>query len=244
MSEKEVRDEEIKEEEKKPESQKSQDLPQDGQIPLGKNVLNADGGPEDSESEGEFMYVDDDFLAEMDKDGDETDDDFKTMKESDLGSEMGDVQDGDILNEIDLQNDSLCQLSLVHQDHVYSVSKVPRAPFNTFVSGDGADKCFVWAVRPFALEDGTKGYKCVKTGELEGHTETVEFIKFNFDGKFCVTGGMNNALRVWAVDEDPETHNFTFTSKIKLENGPSDGEDINVVEWHPKGNAVLCGGKD
>jgi len=55
---------------------------------------------------------------------------------------------------------------------------------------------------------------------------------------------MNNALRVWAVDEDLETHNFTFTSKIKLENGPSDGEDINVVEWHPKGNAVLCGGKD
>ena len=35
-------------------------------------------------------------------------------------------------------------------------------------------------------------YVCEKIGELEGHTETLEFIKFNFDGKLCLTGGMNN----------------------------------------------------
>lgn len=40
-------------------------------------------------------------------------------------------------------------------------------------------------------------YKCVKRSELAGHTETLEFIKFNHDGKLVVTGGMNNILRVW-----------------------------------------------
>ena len=49
-------------------------------------------------------------------------------------------------------------------------------------------------------ENGT--YKCVKRGELPGHTETLEFIKFNHDGKMVVTGGMNNVLRVWTMGED------------------------------------------
>mgnify|MGYP001202669301 FL=1 len=82
--------------------------------------------------------------------------------------------------------------------------------------------------------------------ELEGHTETVEFIKFNFDGKLCVTGGMNNVLRVWQVQENKDAMkaNYSMTLKCVLANGPADTEDINFVEWHPKGNAVLCGGKD
>lgn len=119
-------------------------------------------------------------------------------------------------------------------------------PFNTFISGDGNDKCYVWTIRPKVSETGEKQYECIKTGELEGHTETVEFIKFNFDGKLCVTGGMNNVLRVWQVEENksPLTENYKLTLKTKLENGPSDKEDINFVEWHPKGNAILCGAKD
>ena len=35
--------------------------------------------------------------------------------------------------------------------------------------------------------------------ELEGHTETVEFCKFDASGKWLVTGGMNNVLRIWDV---------------------------------------------
>ena len=58
--------------------------------------------------------------------------------------------------------------------HVYCVVQVPQAPFNTFVSGDVDDKCYVWSIVP---KDG--GYQCVKRGELPGHTETVEFVKFN-----------------------------------------------------------------
>ena len=48
---------------------------------------------------------------------------------------------------------------------------------------------------------------------------------------------MNNVLRVWQTSLDGK-----FSLKTKLENGPSD--DVLFAEWHPKGNAVLCGGKD
>ena len=33
--------------------------------------------------------------------------------------------------------------------------------------------------------------------ELQGHTESVDIIEFSHDGKICVTGGLNNQLRVW-----------------------------------------------
>lgn len=186
----------------------------------------------------------------------QTDDDFATMKESELGESQQDMfEEGQVLEEKEILNDAVCQLSLVHQDHVYCVSAVPKAPFNTFLSGDGGDKCYMWTVKPRKDEEekgehfpGSKGpkYECQKIGELEGHTETVEFIKFNHDGKLCVTGGMNNALRVWALEQnpDPTTQDHKMKLKTTLVNGPGDGEDILFVEWHPKGNAVLCGGKD
>jgi WD40 repeat protein len=117
---------------------------------------------------------------------------------------------------------------------VYCVSQVPVAPFNTFISGDGDDKCYVWSIVP---SDGS--YKCVKKGELPGHTETLEYIKFNHDGKLVLTGGMNNVLRVWSYDDQ-----MNFTIKCKLENGPAETDDILFVDWHPKGNALICGGKD
>ena len=110
----------------------------------------------------------------------------------------------------------------------------------------------MWAIKPRHLTEeeikngAEQRYDCVKTGELEGHTETVEFVKFNHDGKLCITGGMNNVLRVWSVEEnkDPMQNDYKFKLKKVLENGPSEKDDILVVEWHPKGNAVLCGGKD
>jgi len=124
------------------------------------------------------------------------------------------------------------------------------APFNTFISGDGSDKVFIWSIRPKLEEEKTEGkiegeeqkkYECVKVGELVGHTETVEFIKFNYDGKLCITGGMNNVIRVWIMEnENP----MRFKEKCKFENGPSEKDDILFIDWHPKGNAVLCGGKD
>jgi len=71
--------------------------------------------------------------------------------------------------------------------------------------------------------------------ELKGHTETVEFCKFDPSGKWLVTGGMNNQLRVWDVEND-------FALKIALESQSED--DITSVEWHPVAPLLLVGGKD
>ena len=87
------------------------------------------------------------------------------------------------------------------------------------MSGDGKDKAYVWSIVPDTMgeeskvdEDqksesmsseislGVSKFKTRKLHELEGHTETVEFAKFSYDGRFLVTGGMNNVLRVWDVD--------------------------------------------
>jgi hypothetical protein len=40
------------------------------------------------------------------------------------------------------------KLAGAHKDSVFSVNVVPRAPFNTYVSGDCDDKVIVWKVLP------------------------------------------------------------------------------------------------
>ena len=42
--------------------------------------------------------------------------------------------------------------------------------------------------------------------ELTGHTETVEFCKFDSSGRWLITGGMNNILRVWDGEKDWALH--------------------------------------
>ncbi len=127
-----------------------------------------------------------------------------------------------------------------HSDSIYSVAYLPRAPFNTFVSGDCEDKALVWKiVKDDSVEEEKKDprvkVKTVLHKQLAGHTETVEFLKFNHDGRLLATGGMNNQIRIFNTDDD-------FALKCTLEDGPS--EDMNFLEWHPKGNVLIMGGKD
>lgn len=74
-----------------------------------------------------------------------------------------------------------------------------------------------------------------KIADLPGHTETVEFCSFDNSGKLLVTGGMNNYLRVWDVEND-------FKLKKTLDEVPQ--EDLNFVSWHPTAPLLLTGGKD
>lgn len=71
--------------------------------------------------------------------------------------------------------------------------------------------------------------------ELEGHTETVEFCKFDASGKWLVTGGMNNVLRIWDVANG-------FALKKTIDAIPQ--EDLNFVEWHAQAPVLMTGGAD
>jgi WD40 repeat protein len=116
-----------------------------------------------------------------------------------------------------------------------------------FVSGDGRDKAYVWSVNKRVpgnifneelKEDDTPNntiYESFKIHELEGHTETVEYCKFDSSGRWMVTAGMNNMARVWDVANG-------FVLKTLIEEIPI--EDMNFVEWHPTAPLFLIGGKD
>lgn len=116
-----------------------------------------------------------------------------------------------------------------------------------FVSGDGRDQAYVWSVKKripenilneeLKEEDTTNktDYESFKIHELEGHTETVEYCKFDTSGRWMVTAGMNNMARVWDVANG-------FTLKTVVEEIPI--EDMNFVEWHPTAPLFLIGGKD
>ena len=123
----------------------------------------------ESDLDKSVEYVDDEFIEEMDHDdGPEAEsDDFKTMNESEIGDQDQMLYDeGQILGSADVKvNDAVGSTKLMHQDHVYSVQQIPQAPFNRFISGDGADKCKIWQVKQNpnkTNEDGSEAnpYEC------------------------------------------------------------------------------------
>ena len=69
-------------------------------------------------------------------------DDFETYQESEFG-EGDEYEDGQVLQLTAERNDSLAQFN-EHHDSVYCVDSLPVAPFDLMVSGDGADKAYVW----------------------------------------------------------------------------------------------------
>ena len=81
-----MRDDEIKEENKPTEENAEKKSSQDAEI---EGVAESEGG--------DIEYVDDELLNDMDIDHEDSDDDFKTMKESEFGEDDQQYMDGDII---------------------------------------------------------------------------------------------------------------------------------------------------
>lgn len=69
--------------------------------------------------------------------------------------------------------------------------------------------------------------------KLNGHTDSVIDVKFNFNGSLVATAGMDGVVKIW---------NASSGDHLKDLDGPS-GE-LEFVSWHPKGNVVLAGSAD
>ena len=73
-------------------------------------------------------------------------DDFETFKESEFG-EGEEYEDGQVLQLTAERNDSVAQFD-DHHDSVYCIDSIATPSQTIFVSGDGADKAYVWRIVP------------------------------------------------------------------------------------------------
>ena len=60
------------------------------------------------------------------------------------------------------------------------------------------------------------------------------FCKFSFDGTRLCTASLDSTLKLWKTQEP-----FELISTL---DGPQ--EEIHFIQWHNKGNVVLCGSED
>ena len=125
-----------------------------------------------------------------------------------------------------------------HADAVYFVDVyVGQDGDPIFVSGDKGEQAIVWQVQKDEEEKDESIIKWTakEVARLQGHTETVEFSRFDSSGKFVATCGMNNQVRVWEVAQN-------YGLKWLVQDIPQ--EDMNFLEWHPSAPLFLVGGND
>ncbi|KDE08104.1 hypothetical protein MVLG_01586 [Microbotryum lychnidis-dioicae p1A1 Lamole] len=77
---------------------------------------------------------------------------------------------------------------------------------------------------------------------LEGHTDSVTSVGFSFDGELVATGGMDGKVRVWGRQKHAGVADeFTNWALVQDLEGPN---EVNWIDWHPKGNFLIAGGAD
>ena len=112
-----------------------------------------------------------------------------------------------------------------HTDSVYCSAFHPTC-HDLVLTGGGDDVAYLWNY-PTTMNITTR-----KVVRLEGHSDTITSVGFNFDGSLCLTGAYDGQVRIWDSN----------SGELKqILEGP---EDIEFACWHSKGNAVLAGSKD
>ncbi|KAJ1815399.1 60S ribosomal subunit assembly or modification protein [Coemansia sp. RSA 2598] len=177
----------------------------------------------------EETYVEEDEVADVVNDDDDDameaagsdEDDGDQMMDDDNedgddeGEGSGAPKDGEIL----LEDDSV-QGFFAHKEPVFSVDIHPKQQ-TLAVSGGGDDRAYLWRV-----DTGET------VGELEKHEDSVSSVKFSADGSLVATGGMDGKVNVYQTDG---------LAKCAVLEGP---DEIQWVNWHPKGNVLLAGAND
>jgi angio-associated migratory cell protein len=177
-----------------------------------------------------------DFVGSVEEDLIEVEvDDSLPLEEDDDASVFSEMEQsvGDGINEDDGPDMSHAVMT-GHSDCVY-VSAIHPTRADIVITGGGDDKAYIWTYDTSTENVGvytTTEARVITCIELNGHTDTVSSVGFNFDGTMVLTGSYDGTVRTWD----------SITGELKLVmDGP---EDIEWAQWHTKGNAIVAGSKD
>ena len=160
--------------------------------------------------------------------GDDDDDD---NIEKQMMNEGGKAHEGS-MDAIGEEDDLANAVFRGHTDSVYCGAVHPTMP-GLVLTGGGDDVAFLWRFPITSnLVDSSEQVDIEAVIRLEGHTDTVTSVGFNFDGSMALTGSYDGTVRIWKAD----TGEF-----LRTLDGP---EDVEWASWHSKGNAVIAGSKD
>ncbi|GAA6013333.1 hypothetical protein JCM10207_000858 [Rhodosporidiobolus poonsookiae] len=190
----------------------------------------------DNDPTDDLELTEDDVLEVEELGGDEvpmdSDDEMDDEGAEGGPSGEGDAQIDDLLD--GGLDDSSCTTSL-HRSQEGAVFALAIHPFtaNLAVSGAEDEQAYI-----FRTDTGAQ------VAQLGGHSDSVTSVQWNFDGSMCATGGMDGRVRVWKVrrpSADLPWEECGWELAQSLE-GPAD--EVNWIDWHPKGNVLLAGGAD
>ncbi|KAJ2871456.1 60S ribosomal subunit assembly or modification protein [Coemansia aciculifera] len=174
----------------------------------------------DEEEDVEETFVDDDDVADVAHyEGEEGDEDMAMDDDDDDDDDDDEQGDGGERSEILLEDDSV-QGFFAHKEPVFSVDLHPTKQ-NLVVSGGSDDRAYIWQ-----LDTGEQ------IAELSQHGDSVSAVRFSSDGSLVATGGMDGKIHVYSVDKREQCATL---------DGP---DEIQFVDWHPKGNVLLAGAQD
>jgi len=134
---------------------------------------------------------------------------------------------------------SLDMAAQTFEDHTGPIYAVAIHPLNSrcMLTGGGDDRAFFWELTTTATAEAVASSSSSSTlassvTELRNHEESVNAVGFSSDGTLAATGAYSGKIFVW----DTKTRALLRTLE-----GP---EDIEWLDWHPKGNLLLAGSKD
>ncbi|BGP34881.1 60S ribosomal subunit assembly or modification protein [Rhodotorula toruloides] len=195
--------------------------------------------PGHEDEEGPEFLTEDDVLEVEEVGGDDQmavesdgDDDMQGDEDADGQDTSGERDDAmDMLDNGLDDSVAVAQLHRAEEGAVFCLAIHPFAA-TLAVSGGEDDQAYV-----FRTDTG------VQVAQLSGHTDSVTSVGWSHDGGLVATGGMDGKVRVWKVrrpSSDMPWEEAGWEFLIGLE-GP---DEVNWLDWHPKGNVLLAGGAD
>lgn len=152
------------------------------------------------------MQEDEDDMLNPDDIGEEIPDD----EDMHMGS---DDEDG-IMEEIQLQNDSVAHFD-AHKDSIFCIAQHPTNPA-IIATGGGDDVAFIFdatppqtPVLPSSYESNPEPVErksLEPVAKLEGHTDSINAIAFTLPaGQFVLTGGLDGRINAYETPTQPQT---------------------------------------